>query len=140
MRENSCNNANHSDLPALQYISFGGESFRYSHLVQFESMDGVIDFIMLDLPKLTTILFNESYTLRGDWRDQRKTVINGHESYDNTLIMKSMLKLKLKLKLKLDLIGYDNCIDLPSLTRIQGQENCYCVHFFIGRVILESMF
>ena len=51
----------------------------------------------LDLPKLYAILFisNESdvvYPLAGDYRDYRKTIINGHESYDNTLIMKSTLK------------------------------------------------
>ena len=46
----------------------------------------------LDLPKLHTISFNGWYILQGDDRDNRKTIINGHESYDNTLIMKSKLK------------------------------------------------
>ena len=45
---------------------------------------------ILDLPKLHTISFNDIYALAGDGRDNRKTMINGHESYDNTLIMKSM--------------------------------------------------
>ena len=45
--------------------------------------------LILDLPKLHTISFNENYALAGDPRDNRKTIINGHESYDNTLIMKS---------------------------------------------------
>ena len=31
----------------------------------------------------------------------------------------------------------DNCLDLPSLTQIQG--NCYWIHRFMGYVILESM-
>ena len=46
---------------------------------------------ILDLPKLHTISFNGwfGYALAGDDRDNRKTMINGHESYDNTLIMKS---------------------------------------------------
>ena len=49
-----------------------------------------ISFLILDLPKLHTISFNGGYALDGDWRANRKTMINGHESYDNTLIMKSM--------------------------------------------------
>ena len=49
-------------------------------------------FLILDLPKLHTISFNGGYALDGDDRDNRKTIINGHESYDNTLIMKSKLK------------------------------------------------
>ena len=52
-----------------------------------------ISFLILDLPKLHTISFNGKYgALQGDGRDNRKTMINGHESYDNTLIMKSKLK------------------------------------------------
>ena len=46
---------------------------------------------ILDLPKLHAISFYE-HVLAGDWRDNRKTIINGHESFDNTLIMKSKLK------------------------------------------------
>ena len=49
-------------------------------------------FLILDLPKLHTISFNDGYALVGDDRDNRKTMINGHESFDNTLIMKSTLK------------------------------------------------
>ena len=52
-------------------------------------------FLILDLPKLHTISFNSHYALEGDDGDNgdnRKTTINGHESYDNTLIMKSKLK------------------------------------------------
>ena len=44
---------------------------------------------LLDLPKLHTISFNGDYVLAGDGGDNRKTIINGHESYNNTLIMKS---------------------------------------------------
>ena len=51
-----------------------------------------ISFLILDLPKLHTISFDGVYVLQGDNRDNRKTMINGHESYDNTLIMKSKLK------------------------------------------------
>ena len=43
----------------------------------------------LDLPKLQTISFDGYCALQGDDGDNRKTIINGHESYDNTLIMKS---------------------------------------------------
>ena len=46
----------------------------------------------LDLPKLHTISFDGNHVLKGDDRANRKTIINGHESYDNTLIMKSKLK------------------------------------------------
>ena len=49
-----------------------------------------ISFFILDLPKLHTISFDGDYVLAGDDRSNRKTIINGHESYDNTLIMKSM--------------------------------------------------
>ena len=56
-------------------------------IVHFHS----ISFLILDLPKLHTISFNGNYgALQGDNRDNRETMINGHESYDNTLIMKSM--------------------------------------------------
>ena len=48
-----------------------------------------ISFLILDLPKLHTISFNGGYALEGDSRDNRKTIINGYYSYDNTLIMKS---------------------------------------------------
>ena len=49
-------------------------------------------FSLLDLPKLHTISFNGDNALAGDGgynRDNNKTMINGYESYDNTLIMKS---------------------------------------------------
>ena len=49
-------------------------------------------FLILDLPKLHTISFNGDDALQGDGRDNCKTIINGYESYDNTLIMKSKLK------------------------------------------------
>ena len=62
-------------------------------------------------------------------------IINGHESYNNTFIMKSMLKLKL---IWIVVDDYD-CLDLPSLTTIQSQEDCEWIHCGMGRVILESM-
>ena len=51
-----------------------------------------ISFLILDLPKLHTISFDGWYALAGDWGHNRKRIINGHDSYDNTLIMKSKLK------------------------------------------------
>ena len=51
-----------------------------------------LSFLILDLPKLHTISFDGNCALDGDDRDNRKTMINGHESFDNTLIMKSKLK------------------------------------------------
>ena len=84
------------DLPSLEIVTFGYRSFECCHLAVFESMWWLfififISFLILDLPKLHTISFNYDYgALKGDDRDNRKTMINGHESYDNTLIMKSM--------------------------------------------------
>ena len=81
------------DLPSLEIVTFGERSFKYCHIAVFESMWWLfifISFLILDLPKLHTISFNDILALRGDNRDNRKTMINGHESYDNTLIMKSM--------------------------------------------------
>ena len=82
------------DLPSLEIVTFGWSSFEYCHLAEFESMWWLfifISFLILDLPKLHTISFNGSYgALEGDDGDNRETIINGHESYYNTLIMKSM--------------------------------------------------
>ena len=47
----------------------------------------------LDLPNLRTLsLLGRGFILAGDNRDHRKAIINGHESFDNILIMKSKLK------------------------------------------------
>ena len=81
------------DLPSLEIVSFGGNSFKYCHLAVFESMWWLfifISFLILDLPKLNTISFNGYEALQGDSRNNRKKRINDHESYDNTLIMKNM--------------------------------------------------
>ena len=83
------------DLPSLEIVTFGRWSFMYCHIAVFESMWWLfifISFFILDLPKLHTISFNDDYALAGDNRANRETMINGHESYDNTLIMKSKLK------------------------------------------------
>ena len=80
------------DLPSLEIVVFGGDSFTYCHLAVFESMWWLFIFIsilILDLPKLHTISLNGDSALFGDGGYNRKTIINGHESYDNTLIMKS---------------------------------------------------
>ena len=81
------------DLPSLEIVTFGECSFKYCHIAVFESMWWLfifISFFILDLPKLHTISFNGDSTLAGDGGNNRKTMINGHSSYDNTLIMKSM--------------------------------------------------
>ena len=82
------------DLPSLEIVIFEGYSFQNCHVAVFESMWWLfilISFPILDLPKLHTISFNGSYgALEGDDGDNRETIINGHESYYNTLIMKSM--------------------------------------------------
>ena len=75
------------DLPSLEIVTFGGYSFEYCHIAVFESMWWLfifISFLILDLPKLHTISYGGWNALAGDDRDNRKTMINGHESYDNT--------------------------------------------------------
>ena len=126
------------DLPSLEIVTFEGRSFMYCHVAVFESMWWLfifISFLILDLPKLHTISFNGIFdgVLEGDGRDNRKTMINGYESFDNTLIMKSKLKWN---EMKCELCCDDNCIDLPSLTQIKGYG---WIHCYMGYVILESM-
>ena len=60
--------------------------WKYVMIIHFH----FISFLILDLPKLQTISFNGQQALQGGNRDNYRTMINGHESYDNTLIMKSM--------------------------------------------------
>ena len=82
------------DLPSLEIVTFGEYSFNNCHIAVFESMLWLfifISFLILDLPKLHTISFNDRWALAGDCEDNRETIINGHESYENTLIMKSKL-------------------------------------------------
>ena len=81
------------DLPSLEIVTFGIKSFEYCHVAVFESMWWLFifsSFLILDLPKLHTISFDGYGALQGDNRDNRKIMINGYESYDNKLIMKSM--------------------------------------------------
>ena len=81
------------DFPSLEIVTFGDSSFCCCHIAVFESMLWLfifISFLILDLPKLHTISFNGWGALQGSNRNNRQTMINGHESYDNTLIMKSM--------------------------------------------------
>ena len=84
------------DLPSLEIVTFGECSFSHCYFAVFESMWWLfifISFLILDLPKLHTISFDSDWgALKGDGRDNRQTMINGHESYDNRLIMKSKLK------------------------------------------------
>ena len=92
------------DLPSLQQVSFGEWSFENCHFAQFESMEWLLLWLwlwlwlwlfvihILDLPKLTTIQFDGEEALAGYYDgDNCQSIINGWESYDNTLIMKSML-------------------------------------------------
>ena len=101
--------------------------WKYVMIVHFH----FISFLILDLPKLHTISFNGNSALYGDERANRQTMINGHESYDNTLIMKSKWN-----EMKCELC-FDDCLDLPSLTQIKGNQNG--IHRYMGYVILESM-
>ena len=80
------------DLPSLEIVTFGGQSFAWCHVAVFESIWWLFIFIsilILDLPKLHTISFDGNDALQGDY--DRNTIINGHESYDNILIMKSKM-------------------------------------------------
>ena len=90
-------------------------------------------FLIQDLSKLHTISFDGYGVLQGDDRYNRETIINGHWSYNNTLIMKSK-----KNEMKCELCFDNDCIDLPSLTQIQGYDRKW-IHRFMGYVILESM-
>ena len=124
------------DLPSLEIVTFGEGSFMNCHVAVFESMWWLfifISFLILDLPKLHTISFNGVCALAGDNRANSKT-INGHWSFDNTLIMKSKLKWN---EMKCELCFDSDCLDLPSLTKIQG--NRVNIHRNMGYVILESM-
>ena len=90
MNENS-NGNDVLDLPSLEIVTFGEESFKNCHIAVFESMWWLlifISFLILDLPKLHTISFG-SDALIGDMVDNGPTIISIFESYDNTLIMKS---------------------------------------------------
>ena len=88
------------DLPSLEIVTFEMVSFSKCHIAVFESMWWLfifISFLILDLPKLHTISFIGDFDyncgiIQGDDEYNRITVINGHRSYNNTLIMKSKLK------------------------------------------------
>ena len=46
--------------------------------------------------------------------------------------------------MKCELCCDNDCLDLPSLTEIQGNcrkglHGCHCIHAYMGHVILESM-
>ena len=81
-------------------ITLGGYSFANCHIGVFESIILLFNYhylishlIILDLPQLHTISLRGDFNaLGGDINDNRAAMINGYESYDNTLIMKSMLK------------------------------------------------
>ena len=59
------------DLPSLEIVTFGGFSFAYCHVAVFESMWWLfifISFLILDLPKLHTISFDDyGYAFQGDY-------------------------------------------------------------------------
>ena len=87
----------------------------------WEWLNGWIDDS--DLPLLQSIQLGDS-ALRGDGRDDRKTISNKPYNYNNTLTMRSEIE------------WVDEWIDLPSLTEFNGIDfNLYS----IGSVILESM-
>ena len=124
------------DLPSLEIVAFRKSSFQNCHVAVFESMWWLsifISFLILDLPKLQIISFNGSYAIVGDGGDNRKTIINGHESFDNTLIMKSMW-----IEIKCELCCYYNFLDLPSLTSITTSGRCWYISKHMGHVTLES--
>ena len=83
------------DLPSLERVILRSYSFDSCDMAIFES----ICFLWfaknciqgLDLPKLRIISYcGEGYSLAGYCEDERETMINDYESYDNTLIMKGM--------------------------------------------------
>ena len=54
-------------------------------------MNSHFHFITLDLPKLHTLSFDGMFVLSGNYQSKYESLINGYESYDNTLIMRSKL-------------------------------------------------
>ena len=82
----------HCKLYALEVVHSRIVMLLYLKVCDDCSFSFSFSFLILDLPKLHTISFIDGYALAGDNRDNRKAIINGHESFDNTLIMKSKLK------------------------------------------------
>lgn len=80
------------DLPSLETVVLKQRVFEKCHVAVFESMFcfHLVWFSIPDLPKLHTISFN-CHALAGDNRYICQTVINGHESQGNRLIMRSKL-------------------------------------------------
>ena len=87
----------------------------------WEWLNGWIDDS--DLPLLQSIQLGDS-ALRGDGRDDRKTISNKPYNYNNTLTMRSEIE------------WVDEWIDLPSLMEFKGG---YPNFLYIGSVILESI-
>ena len=58
----------------------------------FLKVHNIIIIYDIDLPNLKTISFKGGSALQGDNKNNRIAIINGHESYNNWLIMKSKLK------------------------------------------------
>ena len=88
----------------------------------------IIILILLDLPKFHSISYHGDCCLRGDNQPKRRMVINGFDSYDNTLIMRSTQYLSTS----------DENVDLPSLTKLRNRINTIGIYDNIGHVILES--
>lgn len=86
------------DLPSLEVISFGQSSFEECRLAEYESilMNSFrlyySKFLILDLPKLHTIEYNDIFAFQGRNYDNYQENINGINSFKNTLIMKSSLR------------------------------------------------
>lgn len=82
------------DLPGLEMAIFAEQSFVHCHSVVFESRFEIIfnkHNRFLDLPKFRRLIFYGDAVFQGDAQETRKEVINGFDSYDNSLIMRSML-------------------------------------------------
>ena len=82
---------NHVDLPSLEIVTFGDSSFSGCFAVEFESILLFPSSLVVDLPKLHTIVLNGEHVLEGNDEDENIITINGQDTYDNKLIMKSML-------------------------------------------------
>ena len=88
----------------------------------WEWLNGWIDYS--DLPKLQSIQLATG-ALRGDSRDDRKTISDEPYNYKNTLIMRSEIE------------WIDEWTDLPSLTEFKGDGSNF---WAIGSVALESSY
>ena len=115
-------------------MTFNATCFCDCSSAVFESMlqTNLLHHYNVDLPKLNTIHYIDSYNycfiMAGKDDDYYRKKINGNKSYNNKLVMRSMLP---------EFFMAKN-LDLPKLTSIQCKGKCRSIHCNMGYVVLES--